>query len=187
MHPKQHGIHVLCLNRQFKLRSLLKLLISEFVQILVARSFWNKLLLFTRVICMRMHPKPRGIHAFYLNRSSKCRSFFQLLILESVPLQAACSFWNKLLFVHTSSLYDNTSKTTRHSCFSLKSIIQALKFVPTTHFGIHAILGFSFILKHIDIVYTCYLYVNASKPQGILAFHLNRSCKLKSLFKLLVS
>ena len=75
-----------------------------------------------------------------------------------------CSFILKhVIIVYTSSLYENTSKTTRHSCFTLGTIVQTYEFVQTTCFGIHATLGCSFIKKHVVIIFTSSLYDNESK------------------------
>jgi len=40
------------------------------------------LFLFTRVLCMRMHPKQQGIQLLRLNRSSKLRSLVKQLVLS---------------------------------------------------------------------------------------------------------
>jgi len=68
-----------------------------------------------------------------------------------------------IVILYPSSLCENASKMTRHSCFTLKMILQALEFVQTTCFGIRVTLGYSFIPKCIVTVYTSSFYENASK------------------------
>ena len=77
MHPKPQGIHALRLNRSSKLWSLFKLIISESVSLFVARSLRNTLLLFTRVLSLRMHPKLQGIHALTLESFVQALEFVQ--------------------------------------------------------------------------------------------------------------
>ena len=135
---------------------------------------------------MIMPPKQQGIHALRLNRSSRHRSLFKTTRFE-IHATLGCSIISKhIVVVHTSSLYENASNTTRHSCFTLESVVQAYEFVQTTRLGIHATLGCPFIPKHIVVVHTSYLYENASKTTRHHALRLNRSSKLRKLFKLLV-
>jgi len=71
MHPNQQSIYDLGLNGSPKIRSFFKLIISKSAPLYVAHSFQKTLLLFTQVLCKRMHLKQQGIHALHLNHLSK--------------------------------------------------------------------------------------------------------------------
>jgi len=71
-----------------------------------------------------------------------------------------------------STLNENAYKISRHSFFTLGSIVQALVFFKTTHFIIHSTLGCSFILKHVVAIYTSSSYENALKTRRYSCFML---------------